>query len=340
MKPNINTFGLLIIILLLGVSTAYSQKAFEIYPAKGYCTDSVEYQGQKIASNCIQGNIHYTNSLFPHQYSTRSYILSSSAKYSIDSINYIEWIYDVVSNNIIRIDSSRVRHVGYRDGKEIKYMGIINDTLLYWVTGTDEITAERIPDFCTISLPQCRLEQISRLKYLHQKIHNGEITYYSLDKDLNLAYSNSRTNRITICTREGDSLEIMANMGGKVLGWLNETHLLYADISVEGFGDFYYDVFVLDVSSLNSMKVLSHVCNVYDYCHNQLIYELEPRQIVVAQLYFDNKWALQERGNFDLNKDFLWIYEMNRIDDANFVILGDAPGGALCLYKLHVASDL
>lgn len=338
MKYNVNILRLILVILLPQfASPTYSQTDYEIYPAKGLCRDSIKYQEQMIASDCIRGIIYYTNSLFPYQQTSRSYILSSGEVYSKNSMICVEWVYDVELNEITRIDSSESRHLGYRDGKEIQYMGIINDTIVYWIAETNSIESERISDHSRTSLPPSRLELFSRLSYLHQEIHNNNITYYSLSKDLNVAYSNNKTNTITIYTSKGEIIEFPANMGGKVLGWLDEKHLLYADISVEGFGDFYYDVFVLDITTRDSTKVLSKVCNVYDYHHGQLIYESDPRKIVVAQLFFDNRWSILDRQRFDLSNHFLWVYEMCMIDEYNFVIMGDTlHGSAFMLYKLQV----
>lgn len=340
MNINVNILGLLFVIFLqLHTPPIYSQTVYEIYPAKGFCMDSIRYQGQMFTSDCIRGIVYYTNSMFPYQQTSRSYILSSGEVYSKNSMKYVEWVYDVKSNEITRIDTSGSRHLGYRDGKDVQYMGIINDTLVYCVVGTNCIGAERISDHDRIPLPSSRLELFSRLQYMHQEILKDNITYYSLSKDLNLAYSNNKTNNITICTSSEGIIEMPANMGGKVLGWLDETHLLYADISVEGFGDFYYDVFVLDVINRNSAKVLSRVCNVYDYHHGQLIYESDPRKIAVAQLSFDNGWSIHDRQSIDLGDQFLWIYEMCMIDDYNYIIMGDTIGSVYGLYKLHLTKD-
>ena len=260
--------------------------------------------------------------------SERKYFIINAKRFS-NGVNYDRvLLFDVEKNCIVEIDSCA--DYSEENNQCNNYIATLNDTLFMYISEDTSIKA-------FIVSPQMKPTVASQtMENLFDKLKKVEKTdFWCVSKTKNnLAYCNSRCDSIIIMLMEKNT-HIVSDFG-EVTGWINDSLLLYSKISVEGYGDFFYDLYEYDISKDKHRLILNHVDNVYDYYDGLLLFSTSHNKLSLARL--DDKELLIV-NQFDLSKQVDWIYSALIINTGEIIIGCDKHLSDYHYYKCILFSN-
>lgn len=301
---------------LMGQNTSY-----EIQEAEGFCYGTYAYEAQN-APICYQVSTGKT--VFPFCNSSRRYFTFYAKRYSPNGYHNRIVVYDTKSNRVYEIDScdnTNKYHCPI-------YLGFEDDTVyVYGKTESDMSAYIFTRDMMSVDIPQAKKSMLLKLK----SEQPGQSQCIS--KPYNrVAYSNGDS-VVVVLTEE----EIKTNAYmGQVVGWEDEDHLLYTETTVEGFGDFYYNLYVFDIHTKSSRLIAVHLSDVFDFYNGVLLYSASPNILCMAKI---KNGGLSEVCTVDLHKDYRYIYSASILNNNELIIGGDHKSLNMCYVKCLIGKD-
>ena len=306
-----------ILLVTLTNSSLYAQDLTKFLIPEGYCYGTYSANGE-IYPYCYTRPT-LSGSFFPFYKANRKYTLFTANRYAPNKKDRKVIVYSSQENRIEAIDSCL--SINLRE-TEISYLGFENDTLYISDADGKNFMAKIYSQGMVPTTISTRKKQVLQLLYNAERDGYN----YAFNEKYDIAYSQHDSNRIVIIRNDPDiknTIKIPANMGGIVLSWIDNDKILYTDISVEGYGEFYYDLYVYDVVKQQSSLIKSHLMNVFDYREGTVIFESTPRNLCFGRLALGNKNQLIEEKHLDVNSSFSWIYSVYLLDNQNILIVGD-----------------
>jgi len=298
--------------------------SYSIQEPDGYCYNVYSYQGHEYPI-CYR-NTWMEKTQFHFNNINRRFIILHSEKYSPENYNQRILLYDTKINQIREIDSCTKNS---SDGFLI-YMGTEGDTLYVSDWNDKAINAINLlsPD-THISMTIAKadiLKKIASIPYLETWCLPIEV-----DK---VAYTDRNGEGIFILCHQ----ETMSISGGpaEVIAWVDSDHLLYSKIIVEGYGDFYYDLWEYSVREAKSKAISKHLYNVFDYHNGILLYEKTTNMLCLAEV---KDGELSDLVKYDLSDYFIRIYSAYLLNPHELIIGGDRLGFDTFYYKFTINND-
>lgn len=310
-------FPLLLFLLMVGLAgSTFGQSDFTLEMPKGYCYGNY-------ADNYPVCYYRATlfKSMFPFCGSSRDYAVFEASRYAENGKSRKFLLYDMSENRVSAFDSCTDEVF-----KACFYYGFKDDTL--YALRNDTVQAYQIVGQQPFGLPPASAGKSSN-NLKHVRNHG---VWYSFNAQGDLACCDMENDQIVLYPAEGRRLNcktIPSAMGGKIVSWLSDSQLIYADVNVEGFGDMYYDLYLFDVGDGSRQQIAKHLGNVFDYRNGVFLYESEPRILCYGVL---EHGQLKTVKNLDFTQTFGWIYGAYLLDNGNLLLVGDSRQDFNCVY--------
>lgn len=314
---------IIVIILFSTCHLAIGQNiSYSMQEPVGYCYDIYSYQGQDYPvcyrRTQIQKNQFHFNS------PNRHYIMLYSEKYSSKGYNYRTLLYDIQNNSVNEIDSCKTPPLDIF----LQFLGTDEDTLYVSAYHGASINAINLksPD-----IPVTATAEKSNILRKVASIPNIDTWCVPNSMD-RVAYADRSSGKISIVGPWKTDCKVTEV--GEVITWKDSNTLLYASIIVEGYGDFYYDLWEYSVNENRSKLVAKHLDNIFDYYDGVLVYEKEPNILCLAEL---GNGMLSDFIELDLSDSFTHIYSAYMLNRNEMIVGGDRPNFESFYYKLSCA---
>ena len=319
-------------VVILGISIALSichlaigQNCFySLQEPDGYCYNVYSYQGNNYP-------ICYRNTLmektqFHFDSPNRRFIILHSEKYSPKNYNKRTLLYDTKLNIVREIDSCAMDSF---DGC-LCHLGADGDTL--YVSFDKGMAINAINVLSPDSHPSMTMAKADILKRV-ASIPYIDTWCVPIEMD-KVAYTDRNDEGVFILCNSGTVS--ISDSHGEVIAWTDSNHLLYSNITVEGYGDFYYDLCEYSVKEDISVPIAKHLDNVFDYSNGVLLYGKNANVLCLAELK-DGK--LSDILKYDLSTSFTQIYSAYLLNTHEIIIGGDRPGFDTFYYKYSIETD-
>lgn len=283
-----------------------ANKDISIKETSGFCYGVYSYGGKEYPV-CYERPTLEKNA-FHFMDENRGCFIVNARRYSPSGMDSRVLAFDTRFNKVREIDSCY-----YNNCKE--YIATSGDTV--YVANHDE------GKICAYLLSKDLMPTIisnQKNEMLKKIVALSDIDTWCIYKNHErLAFKKNSEDSITIIT-EFDTIYIHSGYA-EVLAWRDKNHLLYAKISVKGMGDFYYDLYVYDITSKKQHLIFKDLCNIYDYYDGTLLYSISPNKLIMARMKENETYIINQ---IDLSNQMEWIYSAYMLNKTDIIIGGDA----------------